>query len=721
MCLVRAWPRLGLTAVALGLIACGAPQAKPASPVGTASAPPLPKRAPIIKTRAVHHSAPKDVDWQVLQPWAARTAARQRDDLDCRRTIRALAQSSPDGAQSFALLLACAEADKLRDLRLAFLRPWKRYFEQLPTEEAVTFLARIIALRGGSIFEDTAYCSDHGAFLHSLNSLAPMADKSVPQYFLMRGIVEHAGRSEGQHYLHISETSASDVLKIVHVDYRRDITYFRRVRRIEGSIILTGRSIEAVNHTRLKAASNDEKVFLARADGDEIQLLKAWPVGVALADVSDRLSDRGTDAEDLTAERYTLNNGLTVILHPDRSLPLVHVNVTYRVGPMHEPKARSGFAHLFEHMMFQGSAHVARGEHMAMLESRGAPLVNAFTSMDRTFYVQTLPSHELQLALWLEADRMHTLPEGLTEASLANQKQVVRNERRERLEDAPYGAADTAILKALFAKGHPQRHGVIGASADIEAATLQDARQFFHDFYTPTNATLVVAGDFDPAQARAWIQTHFGPIPGRPVRSMPSVNGPELSRAKEISVRAPLAKHPRVSLVWPGPQLLGPGSAELELMAQLLGAQGADVLAKEMRAMGFDVRDAQVVYRQTISGTWLQAHLVLAAKNEDLPSAAQAAARIVQSYTRVALHESDLSALARSIESQTLFGLQSLQGRALLLAVYDHLFLDTQRLHWSLNRLQKVTPRGMQAAVRTFLQRDQLVVYALPKKGWVPQ
>ena len=205
---------------------------------------------------------------------------------------------------------------------------------------------------------------------------------------------------------------------------------------------------------------------------------------------------------ELKFQRFKLDNGLDVILSEDHRLPLVAVDLWYHVGAANETAGRTGFAHLFEHMMFEGSKHVPGSSHAHYLESAGASDFNGTTSFDRTNYYETLPSNQLELALWLESDRMGYLPDKLDQANLSNQQDVVRNERRQSYENAPYGIAQEAVFHELFPKNHPYYPMVIGSHADIQAAKLEDVRNFFKLYYAPNNASLAIVGDIDPAKVQ---------------------------------------------------------------------------------------------------------------------------------------------------------------------------------------------------------------------------
>jgi zinc protease len=226
---------------------------------------------------------------------------------------------------------------------------------------------------------------------------------------------------------------------------------------------------------------------------------------------------------DLPFSRHTLANGLRVVLHPDRSLPLVAINLWYHVGSKNERPGRTGFAHLFEHMLFQGSAHVGTNDHFRWVQQVGG-VANGSTWYDRTNYYETLPAHQLDLGLWLESDRMGFLLPAITAENLETQRQVVMNERRQRIENQPYGLAGERLRELLYPPDHPYHWPVIGYMDDIAAATLDEVREFFRTYYAPNNAVLTLAGDFEPGAALERIEAWFGEIPaGPPVPALPAL------------------------------------------------------------------------------------------------------------------------------------------------------------------------------------------------------
>ncbi len=218
-----------------------------------------------------------------------------------------------------------------------------------------------------------------------------------------------------------------------------------------------------------------------------------------------------TSAHPLAIERHQLDNGLRVVLQPDSELPLVAINLWYHVGSKNESPSKTGFAHLFEHMLFQGSQHVGTNDHFAHIQNVGGT-ANGSTSRDRTNYYETLPSNHLELGLWLESDRMGFLLPAMTSEKLENQRQVVMNERRQRVDNQPYGLAHERLWELLFPGDHPYHWPIIGYMEDIEAATLEEVHHFFKRWYRPNNAVLTLAGDFEPATALELVQRYFADI-----------------------------------------------------------------------------------------------------------------------------------------------------------------------------------------------------------------
>ena len=273
-------------------------------------------------------------------------------------------------------------------------------------------------------------------------------------------------------------------------------------------------------------------------------------------------------APKLPVEQYQLDNGLTVLLSEDHALPVVSIEVLYLVGSGHERTGRTGFAHLFEHLMFQGSEHFDH-EYFKPYEPIGGS-VNGTTSRDRTNFFQVVPSNYLTTPLWLESDRMQSLLPALTQEKLDNQREVVKNERRQRNENAPYGMAQVYLGEMLYPPGHPYRHTPIGSHEDLTAATLEDVKAFFQQYYVPANAALAVVGDFQSAEAKQLIQSYFGPIPAGARAPLPPAQVPPAHPVHwQKTDDVPL---PRIYLAWHTPTLFAEGDAELDLLSNVLTA-----------------------------------------------------------------------------------------------------------------------------------------------------
>ena len=294
-----------------------------------------------------------------------------------------------------------------------------------------------------------------------------------------------------------------------------------------------------------------------------------------------------TSAPRIEFEKYTLPNGLQVILHVDRKLPIVHVNQWFHVGSKNEKPGRTGFAHLFEHMMFQGSGN-AKEDYFTYVETLGANLqeggVNGTTNQDRTNYFATVPSSNLETLLWLESDRLATLTEAMTKEKLDNQRDVVKNERRQGLENTPYGRWFKLVVENLYPAGHPYSWPTIGSHEDLTAASLEDVTDFFKTYYTPNNLSLVIAGDFDPAEAKRLVEKYFGSIPAGPALDRPMLWIPTLAGEKIVEA-ADRVPQDRVYMVWPTPTGFGPGDGDLDLASLIL----ADGLSSRLnKALVYD-------------------------------------------------------------------------------------------------------------------------------------
>ena len=420
---------------------------------------------------------------------------------------------------------------------------------------------------------------------------------------------------------------------------------------------------------------------------------------------------QGPSTPRLEHTTFTLSNGLKVIFSQDKRLPMVAVNLWYHVGPANELPGRTGFAHLFEHMMFQGSKHVAADTHFKLLEAAGASDINGTTDFDRTNYFETLPSNQLELALWMESDRMGFLLDVLDEKALANQRDVVRNERRQSLENQPYGVAEEALYQAIYPAGHPYHGVVIGSHADLAAAQLPDVQQFFKQYYTPNNASLAIVGDFDPAAARKLVEKYFGPLKRGPDVPKITATTPPIAAEKRLTV-TDTVKLPRVYMAWLTPAIFKPGDAEADLAADTLGGGKSSRLYK---ALVYDKQIAQAV-TVTQESLILGSKFTIQATARPGHSAAELEKVIndeVRRFTETGPDASELERAKNTIETRIITGLETLGGfggKADRLNSYEHYLGTPDYLGKDLARYRTATAAGVKAFASQYLQPANRVV-----------
>jgi zinc protease len=424
------------------------------------------------------------------------------------------------------------------------------------------------------------------------------------------------------------------------------------------------------------------------------------------------------DIPQLDIEKYTLPNGLEVILSEDHRVPLVGVDVWYHVGPAHEAPGRTGFAHLFEHMMFQGSKHIESDAHFKLLAGAGATGVNGTTSFDRTNYFETMPSNQLELALWLESDRMGYLLEKVDQAKLSNQQDVVRNERRQSYENRPYGIVEEAMFQALFPKGHPYHGVVIGSHADIQAAKLEDVRDFFRQYYAPNNATIAIAGDIDKAATKQLVQKYFGTLKRGPAVPPVSAQTPAITSERRLVVEDRV-ELPRVYMAWITPPYFKEGDADADIASSVVGQGRVSRLYKKLV---YEKQIAQNVTSYQYS-TLLGSVFGIEATARPGHTVQELEAVIdeeIEALRTTGPTAAEVDRARNVIETQILSGLQRVGGFggvADQLNLYNHYVGTPDYLAQDIGRRRKVTP----ATVRQFAQRylapsARVVVHGVPGK-----
>jgi zinc protease len=421
-------------------------------------------------------------------------------------------------------------------------------------------------------------------------------------------------------------------------------------------------------------------------------------------------------------EKFVLPNGLQVILHVDRKLPIVHVNEWFHVGSKNEKPGRTGFAHLFEHEMFEGSKN-APGKYFGRAEQAGANLmeggVNGTTNTDRTNYFITVPSGSLEYVLWLESDRLATLGDYLTRENLDAQRAVVKNERRQGLENQPYGRAFKLIVENLFPAGHPYSWPVIGSHEDLTAASLEDVQDFFRRYYTPSNLSLVIAGDFDPAAAKRLVEKYFGGIPAgppldRPGRWVPSLSG---EKVVEASDRVP---QERVYMVWPSPPFYAPGDAELDLTSLIL----TDGLASRLqKVLVYDRQLCTTVtaFQQSMEIASLYAIVATARPGASLPEIEKVVTAEIARLAREGPAPAELARAQTKWEFNFVTGLERIGGfggKADLLNSYNTFLGDPGRFQFDQDRYKRATTEGVRKTVALWIDTpDRLLVRFHPEQG----
>jgi zinc protease len=422
------------------------------------------------------------------------------------------------------------------------------------------------------------------------------------------------------------------------------------------------------------------------------------------------------DVPRLEFEKYTLPNGLEVILSRKTGLPMVAVNLWYHVGPANEDPGRTGFAHLFEHMMFQSSKHVPADSHIRLLEAAGASDLNGTTDYDRTNYFETVPANQLELALWLESDRMGYLLEKVDQPALSNQQDVVRNERRQSVENQPYGLAEEALVQAIFPKGHPYHGNVIGSHEDIQAAKLDDVKRFFRQYYAPNNASLAIVGDFDVAATKALVQKYFGTLKRGPAVPKPQADTPKITAERRLTVPSRV-ELPRVYMAWLTPSIFKPGDADADITAQILGGGRSSRLYKKLVYDRQIAQNVSAVQYSLILGSIFQIEAT-ARPGKTVQELEKAIEEELAAIRAAAPATREVEMARNTIETNIIGGLERLGGFggvADRLNSYNHYLGNPDYLQSDIARYRAVTPAAVQTFARDYLTASsRVVLHAVP-------
>ncbi len=417
----------------------------------------------------------------------------------------------------------------------------------------------------------------------------------------------------------------------------------------------------------------------------------------------------------LDVEKMTLDNGLTVLLSRDDRLPVVAVEVRYLVGSAHEREGRSGFAHLFEHLMFQGSQNFD-DEYFKPFEPVGAA-VNGTTSTDRTNYYERVPREYLELALWMESDRMENLLPVLTQEKLDNQRDVVKNERRQSYEDRPYGMWWLYLIDALFPEGHPYHHAPIGSHEDLSAATLDDVKDFFRTHYVPANAVLTIVGDFEPAKAKALVKQYFGHLPAGERTPDGKLPDPTLAASKH-RVETDEVKLPRTYLAWHTPALYEEGDAAMDILATVLSDGKSSRLYQPLvyeQKVAKDVAAFQVSFAR--EGFFVI--FATAAPGKSLDELSTALEKAIADALAKPPTDDEMTRSLNGWRKSFYGRVESVLSRAQILSNYFHLTGEPDYLAADLARYTGLDAAAVHAAANTYLSanRVRLDILPAPEKG----
>ena len=408
----------------------------------------------------------------------------------------------------------------------------------------------------------------------------------------------------------------------------------------------------------------------------------------------------------LPIDTFRLENGLFVTLSEDHTAPIVAVNLWYHVGSANERAGRTGFAHLFEHMLFQGSANVEANEHFELVQRAGGTL-NGSTWLDRTNYYETVPSNQLALALWLEADRMGRLLPAMTQQKLDTQRDVVKNERRWSVDNQPYGTWWEKLPALAFPSEHPFHHSLIGSMEDLSAASLEDIAQFFATYYTPDNAVLSIAGDFDPAEARRLVDEYYGPIsrgtnrPPLPPMDVPPTFGE--SRREVVNDAVML---PRLYLAFRSPVFGSDAYYAASVCGAILGMRRGSRLHRAL------VRDRQIAAEATAftfdlpKGSDLLVVDVTARPEVDPETLEREVATEIDALHTGGVTDAEVERAVALIETDFISSMQSAGERADKLSMFATYFGDPSLLNEQVDRYRRVTARDVNAFVTQRLGRD---------------
>ena len=423
-------------------------------------------------------------------------------------------------------------------------------------------------------------------------------------------------------------------------------------------------------------------------------------------------SDRQNSAINIPFEKLTLPNGLTVILAPNTATPTIAVDVWYHVGSKNERPGRTGFAHLFEHVMFTGSGNVPYGLHDRLTEGVGGNN-NGSTNEDRTNYYENIPSNYLESALWMEADRMGFLLDKLDSAKFVAQRDIVQNERRQSTDNQPYGRWFELMHFGMYPEGHPYHWPIVGYMTDLRAASLQDVKDFFKLYYAPTNATLAIVGDFDPAQAKAWVAKYFGDLPRGATITRPAAAPPTVTQEKRM-VFEDRVQIPRAYVAWPAVGAKHDDQFALNVLSSILSGSRTARLTK---ALVYDKQSASELFTfynaaENVGAMYMMLNPRPGHTLEELLTAADS---VIERFKREGPTADEMARALAGLEFQFVSGLQSNLGKAETLLQGSVMFNDPAWYAKRYAKMKAVTAADVKRVANTYLGAGRVVLSVVPE------
>lgn len=414
-------------------------------------------------------------------------------------------------------------------------------------------------------------------------------------------------------------------------------------------------------------------------------------------------------------EKYELENGLNVVLHQDTSDPIVSVAIQYGVGSNREKKGRTGFAHLFEHMLFQESENVGQDQFFKKIQDAGGTL-NGGTWQDGTVYYEVVPKNALEMVMWLESDRMGYLINTVTDAAFANQQEVVQNEKRQRVDNNPYGHTNWVIDKNLFPDGHPYSWQVIGELEDLQNATVEDVKEFYDKFYGPNNATLVIAGDFQEAEAKALVEKYFGEIKKRQEVAELDVQRVSLNESKRLYHEDNFATAPQLNMVWPGVEQFHKDAYALEFLGEIL-SEGKKAPLYKVLVKEKEVTSQPLAFNSSDQIAGKFRIMVTANEGVDLDSVETGIQQAFALFEEEGISDRDIERIKAGLETDFYNGISSVLGKSFQLAQYDVFAGDPGYIEKDIENIKAVTKEDVMRVYEEYIKDKPFVLTSFVPKG----